>query len=96
MSAAQQAARHSATHNEGGQGCNPLAEAITTEAHVRAEARLQHVIDNIDVFKAAWGAAVAKYTKGGQIRALDLPKIEAEAGVTHREIQAVKARLAGV
>lgn len=94
MSAAQQAARHAAIHNEGGYGYNPHAAAIEQEARAKSEARIQHIIDNIGQYRAAWAAAVAKYSKAGNISMLDMPKIEAEAGVTHREIQIVKSRMA--
>lgn len=94
MTAAQQAARHNAIHNEGGYGYNPHAAAIETEAHAKAEARIEHIIANIGQYRAAWAAAVAKYSKAGQIATADLQKIESEAGVTHREIQTVKARMA--
>lgn len=94
MTAAQQAARHNAIHNEGGHGYNPHNAAIEQEAHAKAEARIQHIIANIGQYRAAWTAAVAKYTKAGQVAAADMPKIEAEAGVTHLEIQAVKSRMA--
>ncbi|GKS73682.1 hypothetical protein AVME950_02320 [Acidovorax sp. SUPP950] len=94
MTAAQQAARHAATHNEGGFGYNPHAAAVEQEARAKAEARIQHIIDNIGTYRPKWAAAVAKHSKGGQINVADLAKIEAEAGVTSLEIQAVKSRMA--
>lgn len=94
MTAAQQAARHNAIHNEGGEGYNPHAGAIEQEARATAETRIQHIIDNIGQYRAAWAGAVAKYSKAGKLNMLDMPKIEAEAGVTHLEIQTVKARMA--
>ena len=94
MTAAQNAARHAAIHNEGGYGYNPHAAAIEQEARAKAEARIQHIIENIGTYRAKWATAVAKYSKAGQIQAADLAKIEAEAGVTSLEIQAVKSRMA--
>lgn len=94
MNAAQQAARHAATHNEGGYGYNPHAEAVELEARAKSEARILHIIENIATYRAKWAAAVAKYSKGGQIQTSNLAKIEAEAGVTSLEIQSVKIRMA--
>ncbi|OWL90144.1 hypothetical protein [Halopseudomonas aestusnigri] len=82
------------THNEGGEGYNPHLAAAQAEAEAKAEARIQHIIGNITTYKAAWGAALAKYSKNGQVATKDLAKIEAEAGVTQLEIQIVKSRMA--
>lgn len=92
---AQQATDHTAVQNEGGYGYNPHEAALAQEASDKTEARVQHIIANIATFKAAWGTAVAKYSKVGQIRALDLAKIEKEAGVTQNEIKMVMTRMAG-
>lgn len=78
------------THNEGGEGYNPHLAAAQAEAEAKAEARIQHIIDNI----ATYRAALAKYSKAGQVSMQDLAKIEAEAGVTQLEIQIVKSRMA--
>lgn len=80
--------------NEGGEGYNPYEEEMLAEARAKAEARIQEIIDNMDTYRAAWNAAVAKYVKGGVVDTRDLKAIEAEAGITKAEMQTVKARMA--
>lgn len=82
------------TQNEGGEGYNPYEAEMLAAASAKAEARIQHIITNIVSFKAAWGAAVAKYSLKGQLPTAALRKVEHEAGVTLLEIQTVKARMA--
>lgn len=94
MNTTQKFARHASIHNESGYGYNPHEAAMEQEARAKAEARIQHIIENIGQYRAAWGVAVAKYSKAGKINMLDMPKIEKEAGVNHLEIQEVKRRMA--
>ena len=94
MTASQQFTAYAKTQNEGRGGFNPYEDAMQAEAGALAEARMQHVIGNLDAYKAAWNAAVAKYVKGEQVRREDISKIEAEAGITLSEIKSAKARVA--
>lgn len=92
-SAAEKERAYRNTHNEGGEGFNAYSEAAKKEVKEKAEARIQHIIENMDKYRSAWASAVAKYSKNGLIQAGDMPKIEKEAGVTFMEIQAVKDRM---
>lgn len=85
---------HKNAMNEGGEGFNPYAEQIVIEAKDKAEARIQSIIENIESIRAAWNAAVAKYSKNGKVDINAIAKIEKEAGVTMNEMKIVKARMA--
>lgn len=85
---------HNLTHNDGGYGYNPYAEEDAQQAAEKSEARIKHIIANIDSYKAAWSKAVAKYSVKGQLPTGALKKVEQEAGVTLGEIQTVKSRMA--
>lgn len=85
---------HKNSINEGGEGFNPYAEQIVSEAKDKAEARIQRIIENIESIRAAWNAAVAKYSKNGKVESNDIANIEKEAGVTMNEMKIVKARMA--
>lgn len=87
-------ASHHNTHNEGGEGFNPHEAKMIAGAYDKAEARIQHIIANLDSYKAAWNVAVAKHTKAGKVDMAKLADIEREAGVTMLEMQTVKARMA--
>lgn len=85
---------HDLSHNEGGYGYNPHSAKHDADAAAKVEARIQHIIANIDSYKARWAAAVAKHVTAKGIPASALPKIEAEAGITKNEIELVKSRIA--
>lgn len=85
---------HRNAMNEGGEGFNPYEEQIIAEAQAKTEDRIQHIIANLDEYRARWNAAVAKHSVGGQIAAAAIRKVEQEAGVSLHEMKLVKSRMA--
>ena len=85
---------YQATHNEGAEGFNPYAAQLEAEAQAKAAARIDHIVANADEYRAKWNAAVQKYSRNGRMDMTDLPKIEAEAGVSINEMKLAKARMA--
>lgn len=84
--------KHNATYNEGGYGFNPYEASAASRAADAAEARMVDLMSRAAEVRAAWNAAVAKYTTSKGVSMLDMPKIEREAGVTKLEMADLKAR----
>lgn len=80
------------THNEGGYGYNPYDAKIEDACRRLREAELADYAARWPQIRAAWNAALAKYTNNdGNIDMRNLPKIEAEAGISLGDMKAVKA-----
>lgn len=87
------AAAHRTRHNEGRDGYNPYTAKIEDACARLYEAEIADCMTRWDELRAAWNAALAKYSRGGRVDMRDLPKIEAEAGITNSMRMAVKARM---
>lgn len=98
MNKTEQAAKkidsYNNAQNEGGDGYNPHQAEHDAAVEEAAEARIRHIIENLDSYKAAWNAAVAKHTTAKGVPAAAIKAIEAAAGVTLNEMQIVKSRCA--
>jgi hypothetical protein len=88
---AANARRHDATHNDGGEGFNPHLAKHDAAVDQAVKARIAEIAARFPEVRAAWNAAVAKYTINGKLRTQDIAKIEAEVGVTQNEIRLAKA-----
>lgn len=86
---------HSNRHNEGGEGYNPYEVKIVDACKRLRAAELADYAARWDSIKDKWIAAVAKYSVNGKVNMRDLPKIEAEAGISNSDRMAVKAMLEG-
>jgi hypothetical protein len=83
---------HNRTHNAGGYGYNPFDAKVEAICAAIFAAEMADIKSRMDVLKPRWNAAVAKYSdKQGRLSMAALKKVEAEAGITLRDIQAVKA-----
>lgn len=80
------------TFNEGGEGFNPHQETAAARAAQAAEARMANLVLHAQDLRAAWNAAVAKYTTARGVSMSDLAKIEREVGATRLEMVELKAR----
>lgn len=86
---------HNRSHNDGGHGYNPYDSKIEDACDRLRAAKMVDYVARWPEIKAAWNAAVAKYSTARGIDMRDLPKIEAAAGITMAEIKAVKATVEG-
>jgi hypothetical protein len=86
-----QARAHRNSHNEGSYGYNPYDSKIEDACKRLRAAELADYVARWDDIRAAWNAAVAKYARNGKVDMRDLPKIEAEAGISNGDRMAVKA-----
>ena len=81
--------------NEGGEGFNPYQAKHDATVKQAADARMADLVSRFAEVRAAWNAAVTKYTVNGKVSCRDLPKIEAEAGVSQIEMMSLKDRVKG-
>jgi hypothetical protein len=81
--------------NNGGDGHNPYEKPMLDAVSSLHSARIDDYAARWPEIKARWNAAVAKYTGPKGVSAADLPKIEAEAGISRADVQAVKAKVEG-
>lgn len=89
------AGQYDAVHNEGGEGCNPYDAKHDAAVDHAVQARIAEIVSRFAEVRAAWNAAVAKYTVSGKLRATDITRIEAEVGVTYNELVLAKRQAEG-
>ena len=87
---ADKAREHEAKH---GKGYNPYDAQHDEAVDALCEARIQHIVENFDSFRAAWNEGVAKRQNNGNLTGHDIKAIEAEVGASMDEIKEAKARI---
>lgn len=89
--------QHQRFFNEGGYGYNPHAQRLNELkdlVHREAVAkREKELLDNAEEYKKRWIAAAQKYAVNGQIKATDMQKVAAEAGLTLAEKMWLKDKM---
>ncbi len=78
-------------NNEGAYGYNPYDDKVIDAGRAVLAAELADRVARFPEIKAAWNAAIARYTVDGQIDMRQMPKIEKEVGVTMAQIRELKA-----
>lgn len=93
---ANQARAYDRINNEGGEGFNPFWRQHEEAVMQATREEIEAMIPRWQEIRAAWNAAVAKYTINGKVDVKNMPDIEREAGVTQNQISRLKSRMAQI